>query len=461
MRVLGWRDGRGTSVAVASLLRMTRETRYAYSGDVAIAYQVVGEGDRDLVLVPNWINQIEHLWTEPSIAHWLGRLAGFGRLILFDRRGTGLSERIVSSVALEDQMEDVRAVMDAAGSERATLVTLTEGSLMSLLFAASHPDRVDAMVLCSPIAAYVRNDDVSWAFTPEERVEWFAALERGWGTGAMFAHLAPSLGGDERFQRWFAALERLTTTPAGFRRLRDADCVDIRPVLPSIGVPTLILNRTGNTQIVAEHARFLAERIAAARHVELPGDDTLPMVGDADAMMDEIEEFLTGSRSARDPDRILATVLFTDIVDSTRLAAELGDRRWRDVLAAHDDVVAREIERYRGRLVKSTGDGVLATFDGPARAIRSAEAIRAAVRGLGVEVRAGLHTGECEVIGDDVGGLAVHIGARVGAAAAPGEVLVSGTVKDLVVGSGLAFGDRGSRELRGVPGEWRLFAVEG
>ncbi len=439
---------------------MTRETRYAYSGDVAIAYQVVGEGDRDLVLVPNWINQIEHLWNEPSVAHWLERLSGFGRLIMFDRRGTGLSERLVSSVALEDQMEDVRAVMDAAGSERATLVTLAEGSLMSLLFAASHPDRVEAMVLCSPIAAHVTNDEITWTFTPEERVAWFAGLEQAWGTGRMAAHLAPSLADDERFRLWFAALERLTTTPRGFRRLRESDCADIRPILASITVPTLILNRTGNTQVVADHARFLAERIPCARHVELPGDDTLPMTGDADAMMDEIEEFLTGSRSARDPDRILATVLFTDIVESTRLAAELGDRRWRDVLAAHDDVVAREIERYRGRLIKSTGDGVFATFDGPARAIRSAEAIRAAVRGLGVEMRAGLHTGECEVIGDDVGGLAVHIGARVGAAAAPGEVLVSGTVKDLVVGSGLAFGDRGTRELRGVPGEWRLFAVE-
>lgn len=439
---------------------MTPETRYAYSGDIAIAYQVVGEGARDFVLVPNWINQIEHLWEEPSVARWLRRLTGFGRVILFDRRGTGLSERVVPSLALEDQMEDVRAVMDAAGSERATIVTLTEGSLMSLLFAASHPDRVEAVVLCAPIAAYLRNEDVTWTFSQRERDEWFGALETMWGTGQMSVHLAPSLAGDERFIRWFAGLERLTGTPAAFRRLRASDSVDIRPVLGTIGAPTLVVQRSGNTQIDPRHGRFLAERIPCARLVELPGDDSLPMSGDAEAFMDEVEEFLTGSRPEHEPDRILATVLFTDIVDSTRVAAELGDRRWRDLLSAHHELVAREIERYRGRLVKNTGDGVLATFDGPARAIRSAASIRTAVRDLGVEVRAGLHTGECEVIGEDVGGLAVHIGARVGAAAGPGEVLVSGTVRDLVVGSGLAFGDRGAHELKGVPGEWRLFAVE-
>ncbi|MFN8175281.1 MAG: adenylate/guanylate cyclase domain-containing protein [Solirubrobacteraceae bacterium] len=441
---------------------MIPETRYAYSGDVAIAYQVVGEGERDFVLVPNWINQVEHLWNEPSVARWLRRLGGFGRLILFDRRGTGLSERVVPSLALEDQMEDVRAVMDAAGSGRATIVTLTEGSLMSLLFAATQPERVEAIVLCSPIAAYQRNEDVTWTFSSAERDAWFDQLESAWGTGRMMLYLAPSLADDERFVRWFAQLERLTGTPASFRRLRRSDSVDIRPVLGSITVPTLVAQRNGpGTQIDPRHGRFLAERIPCARLIEMPGDDSLPMAGDAEAFMDEIEEFLTGSRPEREPDRILATVLFTDIVDSTRLAAELGDRRWRDLLSAHHDVVAREIGRYRGRLVKNTGDGVLATFDGPARAIRSAEAIRSAVRELGVEVRAGLHTGECEVIGEDVGGIAVHIGARVGAAAGPGEVLVSGTVRDLVVGSGLEFGDRGSRELKGVPGEWRLYAVAG
>jgi len=443
---------------------VTPETRYAYSGEVAIAYQVVGEGERDFVLVPNWINQVEHLWEEPSVARWLRRLGTLGRLILFDRRGTGLSERIVPSLALEDQMEDVRAVMDAAGSDRATIITLTEGSMMSLLFAATQPERVDAIVLCSPIAAYRRNDEITWTFSPQERSQWFETLESEWGRGRMSVFLAPSLAHDERFIRWFAGLERLTGTPASFRRLRDSDSVDIRPVLGSIAAPVLVVQRTGETQIDPRHGRFLAERIPCARLVELPGDDSLPMAGDADAFMDEIEEFLTGSRPEREPDRILATVLFTDIVDSTRIAAEMGDRRWRDLLSAHHDVIQREVERFRGRLVKNTGDGVLATFDGPARAIRSAESIRAAVRGLGVEMRAGLHTGECEVIGEDVGGLAVHIGARVGAAAAPGEVLevlVSGTVRDLVVGSGLVFGERGSRELKGVPGEWRLYAVEG
>jgi len=435
------------------------ETRYAKSGDIHIAYQVTGDGPIDLVYVPTWISHVEHLWEEPRVARFFERLASFARLILFDRRGSGLSDP-APAPALEEQMDDVLAVLDAVGSERAALFAQLEGGGMATMFAATHPERTGALVLFTAWARIVYDTDYEWANTDEEREGLVEELTAGWGTKEQFPALAPSTAGEARFEEWFAKLQRLGASPGVARRMFEVvGSYDVRPVLPTIRVPTLVMNRADDPQIDPRHSRYLAEHIPDARYLELEGRDSLAPFGDGDAVLDEIEEFLTGDRHRREPDRVLATVLFTDIVGSTKRAAELGDRRWRELLHEHDSLVRRELERFRGRFVKSTGDGVLATFDGPARGIRCAGRVVECVRELGLELRAGLHTGESEVIGDDVGGLAVHIGARVSRAAGPGEVLVSSTVKDLVVGSGLEFDDRGTRELRGVPGEWRLFAV--
>ena len=439
---------------------MTPKTRYAKSGDLHIAYQVVGDGPIDLVYVPTWFSQVEHLWEHPAVARFFERLASFSRLIMFDRRGAGLSDPVLTAATLEDQMDDVCAVMDAAGSERAAIFAQIEGGAMATLFAATYPDRTNALVLYSAFARTTWAPGYEWAQKPEVRQENVADIFEHWGEGGRAAVLAPSLADDREFTEWLAKLERLAASPGTLRKiLAYVGEADVRGVLDTIRVPTLVLHRKDADFIDIRHSRYLAEHIPGARYVELPGQDTLLVVGDTDAALDEIEEFLTGSRAQREPDRILATVMFTDIVGSTERAAELGDQRWRELLRRHDALVRRHLERSRGRAVKTTGDGFLATFDGPARAIRCATSIADAVRDLGVEIRAGLHTGECEVIGDDVGGLAVHIGARVAQRAGPGEVLVSSTVKDLVVGSGIEFADRGAQELKGVPGEWRLFAV--
>jgi len=435
------------------------ETRYAKSGDIHIAYQVTGDGPIDLVYVPTWISHVEHLWEEPRVARFFERLASFARLILFDRRGSGLSDP-APAPALEEQMDDVLAVLDAVGSERAALFAQLEGGGMATMFAATHPERTGALVLFAAWARIVYDEGYEWANAPEARAQLVEELTTGWGTKERLPGLAPSVAEEPRFQEWFAKLQRLGASPGVARRMFEVvGSYDVRPVLPTIRVPTLVMNRADDPQIDPRHSRYLAEHIPDARYLELEGRDSLAVFEDGDAVVDEIEEFLTGDRHRREPDRVLATVLFTDIVGSTKRAAELGDRRWRELLHEHDSLVRRELERFRGRFVKSTGDGVLATFDGPARGIRCAGRVVECVRELGLELRAGLHTGESEVIGDDVGGLAVHIGARVSQAAGPGEVLVSSTVKDLVVGSGLEFDDRGTRELRGVPGEWRLFAV--
>ena len=438
---------------------MPPETRYAKSGDIHIAYQVTGDGPIDLVYVPTWISHVEHLWEEPRVARFFERLASFARLILFDRRGSGLSDP-APAPALEEQMDDVLAVLDAVGSERAALFAQLEGGGMATMFAATHPERTGALVLFAAWARIVYDEGYEWANAPEARAQLVEELTTGWGTKERLPGLAPSVAEEPRFQEWFAKLQRLGASPGVARRMFEVvGSYDVRPVLPTIRVPTLVMNRADDPQIDPRHSRYLAEHIPDARYLELEGGDSLAVFEDGDAVVDEIEEFLTGDRHRREPDRVLATVLFTDIVGSTKRAAELGDRRWRELLHEHDSLVRRELERFRGRFVKSTGDGVLATFDGPARGIRCAGRVVECVRELGLELRAGLHTGESEVIGDDVGGLAVHIGARVSQAAGPGEVLVSSTVKDLVVGSGLEFDDRGTRELRGVPGEWRLFAV--
>ena len=441
---------------------MQPTTHYAKSGDVHIAYQVVGDGPIDLVYVQGWVSHLEHAWEYPPLARCLRRLASFSRLIRLDKRGTGLSDRTPELPTLEQRMDDVRAVLDAVGSERAVLFGSSEGGAMCGLFAATYPERTVALVLYGSYAKGITATDYPrgvFSPEPEEREQFFERVARDWGTSNNVS-LAPGLDEDRRYREWWATNQRLSASPgATVTLLRMNADVDWRHVIPSIRVPTLIVHRTGDPASPVWGGRYLAERIPAARYVELPGDDHPLWTGDSDAILDEIQAFLTGTHRIAEPDRVLATVLFSDIVGSTEHAARLGDRRWLELLEDHDRLVRTQLDRARGRSIKHTGDGFLATFDGPARAVRCAEAIRDVVRQLGIEVRAGLHTGECEFIGDEIGGLAVHIGQRVSALAAPNEVLVSSTVKDLVVGSGLRFEDRGTHALKGVPDAWRLFRV--
>ena len=440
---------------------MSSTTRYTKSGDIHIAWQAEGREDAiDLIYVPTWVGQLEVLGEEPTIQAFVEKMCGFARLISFDRRGAGLSDPMVGAPTLEEQIDDVLAVMEAAGSERAALLGSLEGGPLAMTFAATHPDKVSALVLYATFARAAWAPDYDWAPKPEDRARSLDALVSQWGQGMIGAGIAPSKASDPDFIAWAGRMERYSASPGTIRKIQDVvGGTDVRHVLPTIRVPTLVMHRRDDSFLKVEHSRYLAEHIPGARYVELEGSDSLFSVGDSDALIGEVEEFLTGARHVREPDRVLATVLFTDIVGSTERAAELGDSDWRSLLQRHDALVRTEVERHRGRTVKSTGDGVLATFDGPARAVRAATSIGDAVGRLGVEIRAGLHTGELEVLDDDVGGLAVHIGARVMAKARAGEVLVSSTVKDLVVGSGLDFSERGEHELKGIPGEWRLFAV--
>jgi pimeloyl-ACP methyl ester carboxylesterase len=441
---------------------MKPETKYARSGDVHIAYQVVGNGSRDLVLVPGWVSHIEYAWEEPSFANFLTRLASFCRLILLDRRGTGLSDRVVHLPTLEQRMDDVRAVMDAAGSERAALFGLSEGGPMCLMFAATYPARTSALILYGTFARALRAPDYPIGL-PISVLEAFREwAEKTWGTGAPSADFfAPNLARDEGFRRSWARFERYAVSPAGIKALLGMlHETDARQTLSVIRVPTLVVHRQGDQVTRVEGARYIAERIQGAKYVELPGNDHFPWVGDTASVLNEVEEFVTGARHGPDFDRVLATVLFTDIVGATAKAANLGDRRWRDLLDRHHVVVRELLARFHGREIDTAGDGFLAAFDGPARAIRAACAIVNRVRELGLDLRAGLHTGECEVMGPKLSGIAVHVGARVAALAAPGEVLVSSTVKDLVAGSGLRFHERGAHELKGVPGDWHIYSVE-
>ena len=415
----------------------------------------------DVLYVPTWLSQIEHLWESPKVNRFFERSAHLGRLIMFDRRGSGMSDPIVGAPTLEEQMDDVNAVLDAAGGcEDVVLLAALEGGPMACLYAATHPHRVRALVLYSAWARVVQSEDIPWANPPEERERLMEFLAETWGTGARLDGLAPSEADDPEFRAWYAKLERLAASPNQIRILQKLiGEYDVRSVLPSIRVPTLVMHRRDDSLIDPRHSQYIADRIPGAKLVMLEGSDNLMVAGDSDAIIDEIEEFLTGARQVRAPDRVLATVMFTDIVDSTRRASEMGDRRWRELLERHDELVRRKLDYWSGREIKTTGDGFLATFDGPARAIQCAKAIAYDVNSLGVAIRAGLHTGECEVRGDDVAGMAVHIGARVGSMAGPGEVLVSSTVKDLVVGSGIDFSDHGEHELKGVPGEWRVYRV--
>ncbi len=442
---------------------MAPVTRYARSGGASIAYQVVGDGSLDLLFLPGWISQVEQLWEAPAQRRFLERLADVGRLILFDSRGTGLSDRVLDAFTLEQEAQDVLAVLDAAGSERAALLTYSVGGLVAAMLAADHPERIGALIMYASVARTSWAPDYHWAMTSEEREELTERNIAAWGeTNAPAMSLwAPSLAEDPALAAWFARMQRLSASPSEARVISQAMVdLDVRDSLPRIRVPTLVMHRPQELVWDVRHSRYLAEHIPGARYVELEGIDSFPFVGDSDSILEEIEEFLTGGRGGGELSRALLTVMFTDIVDATARAAELGDRRWRDLLARHDEAVRKELARFDGREVKTVGDGFLATFDGPpSQALRCGLAITGAARELGVEVRIGMHTGECELIGDDVGGMAVHIASRVNGLASAGEVLVSGTVFGTVVGGPFTFEERGFHELKGVPGRWPLFAL--
>jgi class 3 adenylate cyclase len=427
-----------------------------------IAYQVLGDADLDLVMVSGYATHLGLLWEEPSVAGFLHKLAAFSRLILLDRLGSGLSDRGPSGQSFEDDMDDVALVLDSVGSERTAFFGTHLGGRLALLFAATYPDRTKAVVAFASHPASMRDDDFPWGSSVENRAQLLAALQDGsYDPARMLSRMAPHEVADPSFQQWWRMFNlSAITAPEVYDTVVALGSVDIRRLLGSIRVPTLLLHRAGDQWVDVQTSRYMAERIPGARLVELPGDDHLPFFGDQDAVVALTQEFLTGALPVPDPDRMLATVLFTDIVDSTRLATELGDRRWHRLLEQHNQVVRAQLARFRGREVKTTGDGFLATFDGPARAIRAAHAIRAELAEHGLQIRAGLHTGEVELVGDDIGGIAVHLGARVMAQAGAGEVLCSRTVKDLVAGAGFGFTDRGTHQLKGVPDSWQLFAVE-
>jgi class 3 adenylate cyclase len=437
------------------------ETRYARSGDVHVAYQVFGEGDLDLVVVNGFTTHVEVVWEHEPARRFLEGLASFARVINFDRRGSGLSDPVAEAPTLEVRMDDVRAVMDAAGSERAALLGQSEGATMALLFAATYPDRVSALVCSGGMARSTADEDYPWASPVDALIESGGELiGPHWGEGAIVELGAPSRADDPDVRAFFGRMERASASPGMLAQLVQMFLqLDVRDVLASVHVPVLVLHRRYDRLVNVRNGRWLAEHLPDARYVELEGDDHVTWYQDPDRTLGEIQEFLTGTRYAPEPDRVLATVLFTDIVDSTRTAAELGDRRWRETLERHDRAVRDALAHSGGQEVKSTGDGFLATFSGPARAIRCAREIQTACAPLGIRVRAGIHTGECEMRDGDIGGIAVHIAARVSDLAQPDEVLVSRTVKDLVAGSGIEFADRGSHALKGVPDSWQLHAA--
>ena len=438
------------------------KTQYTRSGDLHIAYQVVGEGPLDLVYVPGWVSHVELAWEEPTLARFLRRLASFSRLIMFDKRGTGLSDRVPNDKlpTLEERIDDLRAVMDAVDSERAAIFGFSEGGNLSAFFAATYPERTKALVLFGTFAKRIWSSDYPWAPKPEDRERESETLEREWGELMDLEYYVPSKAGDQAFLRRLATYFRRSASPgAAVALLRMNTQLDIRHILPTIRVPTLVIHRKGDCDANVEEGRWIAKQIPNARFVELSGEDHLPWVGHQDAVIDEVQEFLTGARAIPEPNRVLATVLFTDIVGSTERAAVMGDRAWQELLDSHHALVRKELAQFRGREIKTVGDAFIATFDGPARAMRCACAIRDSVGSIGVEIRAGLHTGEIEITDHDIGGIAVHIAARIMSVAKPGEILVSSTVKDLSVGSGIAFIDRGAQVLKGVPDEWRLFTV--
>jgi pimeloyl-ACP methyl ester carboxylesterase len=445
---------------------------YARSGDVNIAYQVIGEAPIDLVFVMGWVSHLEYFWREPSFARFLLRLASFARLILFDKRGTGLSDRVPLNElpTLEQRMDDVRAVMDAVGSDRAALCGVSEGGPMCSLFAATYPEKTLALVMIGTYAKRIRDDDYPWAPTTEQRQHFFEEMREQWGGPVGLEERAPSVAGDSKFREWWATYLRMGASPGAALALTQMNAeIDVRQVLPTVHVPTLVIHRSGDQCLKVDEGRYVAERIPSAKFVELPGEDHLPFVGDQDAILDEVEEFLTGVRHTLERDTVLATVLFNQIVDSNEHAQRLGNERWQALLDRLREQVRKEVDWFRGREIDMVGDRPLAIFDGPARAIRCACAITEYASRLGVMMRAGLHTGECEMVvgspddvpsGVKVYGVAPLVGAQVANRACAREVLVSSTVKDLVAGSGIGFADKGVHTLADVPGDWRLFAVE-
>lgn len=441
---------------------MLSETKYAKLGDAHIAYKTLGDGPIDLVLSLGYVSHVEHLFAEPRMRAFFERLAAFSRLIVFDRRGVGLSDPFDRAPTLTEQADDMRAVLDDLGSEQAAIFGFTAGVPYAVVFAATDPERVSHLVLGSGFARFTWAEDYTWAMKPELRDAYLDhTLHETWGTGALATNFAPSVANDPEFREWMAALERLSCGPGAARKFsKMIGDTDVREILPLVQQPTLVMHPSGSPQIDIRHSRYLAEHIPNATFLELPGADVTPVTPEQQILVsDATEEFLTGNKRVGTHNRALRTVLFTDIVDSTQKAVELGDQNWHQVLDRHDAVVRRELAHYQGREVKTTGDGFFAAFEGPEKAVRCALSLADAVESTGVEIRAGVHTGECEIRGDDLGGLAVHIGARVASKAERHEVLVSQTVRDLVVGSELSFESRGEHELKGVPGSWQLYAA--
>jgi class 3 adenylate cyclase len=438
-------------------------TQYALSGNVHIAYQIVGDGPVDLVYVPGWVSHVERAWESPDNARFLARLSSFSRLIMFDKRGTGLSDRVPINQlpTLEERMDDLRAVMEAAGSERAAVFGFSEGATLCALFAATYPENTHSLIMFGSFARRLWSPDHPWGPTMEEREQEYDFIAREWGKMMDVEHYAPSEVGNEAFLQSLVDYFRNAASPgAAVALLKMNTQIDIRKILPTISVPTLVIHRTGDRDAMVEGARWMAGQIPEATFVELPGSDHLIWAGDQKAVLDEIQEFLTGERPAPLANRFLATILFTDLVESTQSAHQLGDSAWHKMLDRHNSLCEKTIRRYRGRLVKTTGDGIHATFDGPGRAVLCAREISDLVfQELGIAVRAGLHTGEIELQGEETVGVAVHLAARVAALAGPHEVLVSRTVRDLVSGSGIEFEDQGTFELKGFPEKWQVFKV--
>ena len=442
---------------------MRPQTRYARNGTFHIAYQTLGDGPIDLLVVDQWFSNVEAQWDFEPLAALLNQLASFSRVIVVDKRGTGVSDPVSVDAlpTLEEWIDDMRAVLDAVGSTRTALLSGIGASLMTLLFAATYPERTSALVLVDPYARVAWAPDYPFGRAADSLRNDLDRLVVAWGDhGGLLRFLAPALLEDRPLVEAYVRYERLSASPGAARAmLAMLYESDVRHVLQAVRVPALVISRGEGARIGPQHGRYIAERVPGARYVEVPGSENVLWAGDTAALIGEIQEFLTGVRRAPQPDRVLSTVLFTDIVDSTRHAAELGDRRWREVLASHDAIVRSALTTFRGHEIKTTGDGFLATFDGPARGVRCAEAIREGMQRLGIEVRSGLHTGEIELLGKDVGGIAVHIAARISALAGPNEIFASSTVKDLVAGSGLRFEDRGIQVLKGLPDEWRIVAV--
>ncbi len=439
---------------------MPPRTQYTKSGNVSIAYQVLGNGPIDLVYAQGWITNVEYALENPDYARFLMRLGTFSRFVRFDRRGMGLSDREVTSLTLEERVDDIRAVMDAIGSERAAFLGVSEGGYMSLMFAATYPERTAALVLYGCYAKGSWAPDYPWGLTDEQHEAWVADLESNWGGPFDLEHGAPSVAKDEAARSWFGAYLRYSASLTATKALAYQDhAVDVRGLLPAVRAPTLVLHRTGDLWTQLAEGRYLAEHIPGAKLVELPGEDHIPWWGDQGRLVGEVQEFLTGSRAIPSTDRVLLTVLVTDIVGSTEKAAAIGDLKWKDRLQSHDMAVRQELKNFGGQEINTTGDGFILAFTGPSRAIQCAPAIGQNLERLGLEMRAGLHTGECERRGGDLSGLAVHLASRISEKASPNNILVSSTVKDLVVGSGIAFWDEGVHTLKGIPGEWHLFSV--